>query len=471
MRKRDEASDRGLAAGSHPTKATGPPVGRIAGWGRVFGPGRAVASDDLEAASRDAVLFRGLGRSYGDSAIPPSSSPVAVCTRLADRIRFFDRETGLLRAEAGLSLVELNRLFLRQGWFVPVTPGTQYVTLGGMVAADVHGKNHHVEATFGEHVEALRVRTGDGRIVECSMREEPELFRATLGGMGLTGHVLEVEFRMKRIPTPWIWQEAIRIDGIDSFIRQLRESAREWPMTVGWVDCLSRGRKMGRGILFQGRWATPEEAPATPPPPRHTISVPFLFPGWALNRYTMLAFNEVLYRFSVPSPNPGIIHPEKFFYPLDRLRDWNRIYGPEGFTQFQCVLPETDRPGVTRRFFDLLTRMGGASFLCVIKDCGAQGRGMISFPMPGISVALDIPVRTGGVLSGGMDTRKLVDSLNEFVAAEGGRIYLCKDTFTTAERFRAMEPRLEEFLAVRRKWDPEGRIRSAQSVRLMGDRA
>ena len=434
----------------------------LSGWGRIPSAGKTIEAHNLVKASHQAVLFRGLGRSYGDSAIPPCSEPVAVSTRLADNIRFFDRDSGLVRAEAGLSLYELNRLFLREGWFVPVSPGTQFVTLGGMVAADVHGKNHHVDGCFGQHVESLKIFVADGRIVECSMDNESELFRATIGGMGLTGHILEVEFRMRKIPTPWIWQETRRMDGIEHFIGALKSAAGEWPYTVGWIDCLSRGRNMGRGVLMCGRWAAQDEAPAYPPPVLPSISVPFVLPQLALNRWVVRIFNALYYRLHGSHGKPGVVHPEKFFYPLDTLRDWNRIYGPRGFTQYQCVLPENGDCVITRAFFDLLTRLGGASFLCVIKDCGPEGRGMISFPMPGISIALDIPLRPG--------TQAMINKLNEFIISAGGRIYLCKDALTRPEHFRAMESRLDSWLEVRRKWNPEGKIRSAQSVRLFGDR-
>jgi len=433
----------------------------LSGWGRIFRPGHSVYAHDLEKASRQAVLFRGLGRSYGDSALPPASEPVVVATPLADKIRFFERETGLIRAEAGLSLHELNRLFLRQGWFVPVSPGTQFVTLGGMVAADVHGKNHHVDGCFGDHVESIKMRVADGRIIECSMDHETELFLATIGGMGLTGHVLEVEFRLRRVPTPWIWQETRRIGGIESFIGALKVAAGKWPFTVGWIDCLSRHRAMGRGILMCGRWATADEAPANPPPFLRSIAVPFVFPQIALNYWVVRLLNMVYYRVHGSRSKQGIVHPEKFFYPLDMVLEWNRIYGHRGFTQYQCVLPENGDCSITRNFFDLLTRLGCASFLCVIKDCGPEGRGMISFPMPGISVALDIPVRPG--------IQVTIDTLNKFVISAGGRIYLSKDSFMRPEHFRAMEPRLDSWMAVRQKWNPEGKIRSAQSVRLLGD--
>jgi decaprenylphospho-beta-D-ribofuranose 2-oxidase len=436
--------------------------GCVMGWGRLPSPGRIVPAVDLERDSRQAILFRGLGRSYGDSAAPPRSCPVVHSTGLANRILGFDRTTGTIRAEAGLSLFELNELFLRDRWFVPVSPGTQFVTLGGMVAADVHGKNHHVDGCFGDHVDALRLRVADGRIVECSEAHERDLFRATIGGMGLTGHILEVQFRLRRLPSAWIWQETRRIDDLASFGRELKAAAGRWPFTVGWVDCLVRGRAMGRGVLMCGRWASPDEAPRHPPPHRRTWSVPFVWPRGLLGPAAVRAFNAVYFRSHLRRVRAGLVHSQSFFYPLDTIRHWNRIYGPDGFTQYQCVLPDDGSGARLHGFFELLTGLRSASFLCVIKDCGQEGTGVLSFPMRGTSIALDVPVRR--------DTQRAVDELNAFVASEGGRIYLCKDAFTRPEHFRAMEPRLDRFLAIRRRWDPDGRIRSAQSVRLFGDR-
>jgi FAD/FMN-containing dehydrogenase len=219
---------------------------------------------------------------------------------------------------------------------------------------------------------------------------------------------------------------------------------------------------MGRGILLKGRWAELAEAPTKPPTPKRRISVPFDLPGWVLGRWTVRAFNFLYYWRHFRKIKQGIMHPESFFYPLDALLDWNRMYGKRGFTQYQCILPAHDARGAARRFLDLLTTRGGASFLCVIKDCGPQGKGLISFPMAGISIALDIPVVSG-------QTQALVDCLNEQVIREGGRIYLAKDAFTRPEHFRSMEPRLEAWSQVRRAWDPDGHLRSAQSVRLLGD--
>ena len=424
----------------------------LSGWGRLQKPGKEVFSENLRALSRGAVLSRGLGRSYGDSALPPPSHLEVATTTLADRILAFDETTGVLRAEAGLSLRELNRIFLPRNWFPPVTPGTQFVTLGGMVAADVHGKNHHVEGTIGAHVRSLLLRVADGRIVECSPDQDSDLFWATVGGMGLTGHILEVELGMRAIPSPWIYEERIRCEDVDALVRALKESAADWPFTVGWLDCLGSGR----GILNRGRWATRDEAPSLPPPPLRQISVPFELPNWVLNRWSMRAFNTLTYY--TRGSAKGIINPEPFFYPLDKILNWNRIYGRRGFIQYQCVLENSASAG---SFLDLLRSRRGAAFLCVIKDCAAEGRGLLSFPMPGISIALDLAVDDG--------TQALVDTLNDAVLADGGRIYLAKDAFTRAEHFRAMEPRLDAWLEVRRRWDPELRIRSAQSVRVFGD--
>jgi len=331
-----------------------------------------------------------------------------------------------------------------------------------MVASDVHGKNHHVDGCFGQHVKSLKIRVASGRIVECSDEREDELLRATIGGMGLTGHILEVEFQMRQIPSPWIWGESHRIANLDDMVSGLKEAAAYWPMTVGWVDCLARGSKLGRGILMKGRWAEPAEAPDEPPPLKRRMRIPFQFPGFALCKPSMKGFNLLYYHKHFQRTHSGIVHPDSFFYPLDSLDDWNLIYGRRGFTQYQCVLPHADDNGPARRFLERFVEAGGMGFLCVIKDCGAEGRGMLSFPRPGVSIAMDFPVHPE-------KTQTLVDQLNELVIAEGGRTYLTKDALSRAEHFRAMETRLDGFNAVRRKWDPQAKIRSAQSVRLLGD--
>ncbi len=433
----------------------------VVAWGNVRAEGVVRHGEQLERLTDGAALSRGLGRSYGDSSLPAQRDDVVVDTVLADRLLAFDEQTGALTAEAGLSLDTLNQVSLPRGWFTPVTPGTRFVTVGGMVASDVHGKNHHVAGTFGQHVQSLRVRVADGRIVTCSPSEHPDLFWATVGGMGLTGHIHEVSFTLEKVPSPWIYQQSCRVPDIDAYMDALKDAAKTWPMTVGWIDCVRRGPGMGRGRLNAGRWATKDEAPSKPPTPKRAITFPIEPPSWVLNPLSIKAFNLLYYWAHWQKVREGIVDPESFFYPLDAIRRWNRVYGPRGFTQYQCVLPEGAGKGVARRFLEVLTQHGGASFLCVIKDCGPEGQGMLSFPMQGISIAVDMYItdRTPGI----------VHALNEFVIAEGGRIYLTKDTFTTAEQFAQMEPRLGRFDAVRRAWDPDGTLRSAQSVRVLGD--
>jgi decaprenylphospho-beta-D-ribofuranose 2-oxidase len=439
------------------------PSAALAGWGNypvVQGCER--RSEDLERITRGAVLTRGLGRSYGDSSLPPPGRYVVAGSPLADRLLAFDAATGVVRAEAGFTLMNLNRLFFGRGWFTPVTPGTHYVTLGGMVAADVHGKNHHVAGCFGEHVRRLRMRVADGRIIECSETHEPELFRATLGGMGLTGHLLEVEFQMQHIASPWIWQESEQVRDLEHALDRLHAASREWPFTVLWSDFLPTGPSFGRGLLMKGRWAEPHEAPPTQPRWRRALALPVQLPSWLVQPWMVQTAWFGKYWLHGARTRAGIIHPEAFFYPLDIVRQWNRVYGRRGFTQYQAVLPGPSSDPRHARFVRTLRAHGGAVYLGVIKDCGAEGKGMLSFPKPGITYALDIPIDA--------TTQTLVDALNEVVAGEGGRVYLAKDAFTRPEHFRAMEPRLDAWTAVRRAWDPHGRLKSAQSIRLFGDR-
>ncbi len=437
----------------------------LCGWGRIPAPGREIGSERLESVTRGAALCRGLGRSYGDSSLPARPADKVVSTVLADRVLGLDLEAGVLRAEAGLSLAEINRLVMPHGWFPPVTPGTKYVTLGGMVASDVHGKNHHRAGCFGAHVRELLLRLADDSIVRASATENPELFYGTIGGMGLLGHILEVEFQLERIASPWIWQESERIGNIDEYLSAFARVAAEWPMTMGWIDCVSGGSALGRGILIAGRWATVEEAGSELPKQPRKLTVPIDMPLWAPNPLTNAArlFNFAYYWRHLPRRKSGVVSPETFFYPLDGILHWNRAYGSRGFTQYQCVLPRAAGPAAVRELMVEVTRLGGASPVCVIKDCGPEGRGLLSFPLEGTSIAIDMAVTA--------DTQRSVDRLNELVIAAGGRIYLTKDRFTRAEHFAAMEPRLPRFLAQRDRWDPERRLRSAQSVRLFGDRA
>ncbi len=434
----------------------------LRGWGGLGVPGREAQGEDLRALTEGVpTLSRGMGRSYGDASLPPPGVTAVVGTRRANRVISFDPDTGLLVAEAGLSLREIVDVFLPRGFFPPVSPGTWFVTLGGAVASDIHGKNHHVAGTFGAHVQWVVMRVASGDIVRCSRTEHPELFLATLGGMGLTGHVLEVAVTLQNVSSPWIWREAMKVPTFDALLDGL-ETSSDWEQTVAWIDTLATGRSFGRGVLMRGRWARPWEAPAHFPPAGIEPVVPFNAPSFLLNDWTVKAFNELYYHKQVFRNVVGPVTPRGWFTPLDAVHHWYRAYGRAGFTQHQSVIPRSAGREAVRTYCETLAAHGGTGFLCVIKDCGAEGDGLLSFPEPGMSVALDLPNTP--------DTPALVDLLNEMTIERGGRIYLTKDTFTRREHFEAMEAaRLPRFRAVRDTWDPTHRIKSAMSVRLFGD--
>lgn len=438
-------------------------VTALHGWGRYpVVQAHTVTSEDLPRATEGAVLSRGLGRAYGDAALPPEGDarPVALSVR-ADRILSFDESTGVLRAEAGLSLSALARIYLARGWFSPVSPGTQYVTLGGMVAADIHGKNHHVHGTFGNFVRSLTMRVPDGRVVEVSREQHAPLFFATLGGMGLTGHILEVEVQLVEVSSPWIRQRSVQTGSLRETMSVLAEASATSPMTVSWIDTTIRGPRAGRGLVTWGDWADPADAPAEPPGARFSVPVPFTLPSGIMNRTTIRLMNRFYHWLHGPRPTDRVVHPGSFFWQLDLATDWYRGYGRRGFTQYQCVLPRD--PELFDAFLDRFRALGGCSFVTVLKDCGEPGEGLLSFPKPGTTIAVDIPIRSVEA------TRRLVHQLNELVIANGGRVYLAKDALTSPEHFRQMYPRWEAFQAVRDEWDPDRRLASAQSVRLFGD--
>jgi len=416
-----------------------------------------VSGRDLGEITEGAVLTRGLGRSYGDASLPPVGRGPVACSIAADRVLAFDEASGLLRAEAGLSLAALKDLFLPRGFFVPVTPGTSEVTLGGMVAADVHGKNHHVAGTLGAHVRSFGLRLPDGRLQQVCDDRDSALFRATLGGMGLTGHILDVTLALERVPSRRIVEQALRYPDLESLVDGLSRAGEAWPFTVAWSDFLAPGGARGRGVLLCGRWADADDA-SPPGGDGPSLTVPFAMPSWLLRDQSIALFNAHRYESAPVRPSSALRSAESFFYPLDALRDWNLLYGRRGFTQYQCVLPHDASMRSVRRLVDVARSGGPGPFLVVIKDCGAEGIGTLSFPRPGMSFALDFPVHEG--------TAALVARLNEVVIDAGGRVYLAKDAFTTAEHFAAMEPRLAAFLALKSRIDPEGKIASALSTRL-----
>lgn len=430
----------------------------LSGWGRVFGPGREVASEDIEALTKSVALTRGLARSYGDASLPHPSDGVVASSRLADRILSFNETDGVVRAESGFSLLQINRTFWKRGFAAPVAPGTQFITLGGMVSADVHGKDHHATGGFGGHVNEMRMRLASGDIVTASRTENLDLFKAAIGGMGLLGHILDVTFKMPGIPSAWVAVETERMPDLGSYLAGLEEAARRFPFTMGWIDALGASGQLGRGILMRGRWAEAREAHEGVPQPLVRPGVPFILPDFAISRFTVSAFNSLYYGIHPSTVRRKVEHPETFFYPLDAIHHWNRLYGRSGFTQYQCVIPRSAGPDGVKSFVALLRRTGGSSMLSVIKDCGAEGEGLLSFPMSGTTLALDLPARDG--------VQGIVDTLNAHLIELGGRIYLAKDQFTRATDYRRMDKRIDAWRAVKDKYDPQARLRSAQSARL-----
>lgn len=422
-------------------------------WGRVHRarhrlarPTHPRAAADVLAARADrSVLGFGLGRSYGDTCLNPGG--LLIETRGLDRLLAFDAEHGILRAEAGCTLADLLATVVGLPapgggvWCLPVSPGTRFVTLGGAIANDVHGKNHGHAGSFGRHVLALRLLRSDRGLLDCGPEREGELFRATIGGLGLTGLILEATLRLERVPGLLLEVEDLRFDDLEGFYRRVEDSSA-WPYTVAWVDCLARGRGLGRGIFSRARHL--EAGPARPMPPAEPrLAVPFAPPVSPLNRWTLAAFNAVLWRRLGPAGRRVRTLPwHRFLYPLDAIEGWNRLYGPRGFHQHQCVVPPKTAPDTVRRLLETIAASGQGSFLAVLKTLGpSPSPGLLSFPMEGTTLALDFPER-------GTATAALLDRLDRIVLEAGGRLYPAKDGRMSAEAFRAGFPNWRRFAAL-----------------------
>lgn len=403
----------------------------------------------------------GLGRSYGDSGIPtPNGS--ALHFRSMDRVLDFDRESGWVTCEAGVSIYHLIQEFLPQGFFPPVVPGTQFVTVAGALCNDIHGKNHHHDGTFADHVREVRILTAQGEIVSCDASQHQELFWATAGGLGLTGLILSLKLKLTPVGGAGIEMESIRVKNLDHFFEVSAES-KGFTHTVSWIDCVAQGAQLGRGIFMRGRHSEQQPKPrllgrmaaAVSP----LLNVPFSMPNFMLNPLSIRAFNEVYFRKHPARLLTQTVGYEPFFFPLDFVRNWNRIYGRRGFLQYQLVLPhEPDHRGI-RKVLDEITQTGMGSFLAVIKEFGEQRHGGLSFPRPGVTLALDFP-------NYGRSLFELFQRLDRVVMDAGGRVYLGKDARLPIEHFRVMYPEWEAWLEVRRRWDPDQRLRSGMSERL-----
>jgi FAD/FMN-containing dehydrogenase len=400
--------------------------------------------------SADGLIARGNGRSYGDASLGNS----IFSTLKLDKIIEFDIENAEFECESGVLLSTILKRIVPDGFFLPTTPGTKFITVGGAIAADVHGKNHHCEGSFGEHVIGFRLLTADGSVVECSRERNAELFRSTCGGMGLTGIVLSSRFRLKRIETSYINQATFRAPDLESAMRLFDDNAGS-TYSVAWIDCLSTGRKLGRSHLIVGEHARAGDLPRSKRleplglKKDPWLSVPFFLPSGVLNRFSVKTFNELYFRRMPSDEVRSIVHFDPFFYPLDSIGNWNRIYGRRGFVQYQFVLPKAVSYDGLIKVIDRVAKSGSGSFLAVLKLFGkANPDSVMSFPIEGYTLALDFPVNE--------PVLKLLDELDEIVGDLGGRVYLAKDARMSAEFFHRSYKEVV----------PPDRFRSAQSDRL-----
>ena len=430
---------------------------RVASWGRLSTEAhQLLVPDDLNRPPRlsgnMSALPYGMGRSYGDVCLNPGGA--LWLTRRADRWLNFDAHTGQLTCQAGALLADIQHLMAPRGWMLPVTPGTQFVTVGGAIANDVHGKNHHAVGSFGNHVRTLTLQRTDGSTIVCGPDHESAWFQATVGGLGLTGLISEATLQLRRVAGPWLNTETIAFDSLKRFYELAAESETNWEYTVSWIDCLSQH---GRRLFMRGNHCAKDVAAPTRQARKSQLAIPVTPPVSLINSASLRAFNALYFHFNRFNTGQAISHYRPFFYPLDSITDWNRIYGPRGFYQYQCVVPFNNGEKAIAELLKKIAASGQGSFLAVLKTFGNHPSvGLLSFPRPGITLALDFPNQ-------GDKTRQLFDQLDIIVSEAGGRIYPAKDARMPAQMFRSGYPQWEKFLSYR---DPG--ISSAMSRRLIG---
>ena len=437
----------------------------LAGWGRyprsqatLYRPER---YSRFSLPPHDKIIARGLGRSYGDAAL--NAQGAVVLSERLDRLLAFDETSGLLTADAGVSLASILEVFVPRGWFLPVTPGTKFCSLGGAIAADVHGKNHHRDGTLSAHVESLSLRLADDSELQCSPTEHAELFWATVGGMGLTGIISRVQLRLMPLPSAYMQVQHHGAANLEAILAMLADPAYDARYSVAWIDCLASGAQLGRSVLMRGEHMEAAALPAAYAADPYRVShrqlarLPIDLPSWLLNPFTIRSFNQLYYSLQAKKGS-FISHYNSFFYPLDVLGDWNRMYGQRGFSQYQCVFPSESAGVGLQQVLEALSRSRRASFLAVLKRFGAQGEGLLSFPREGYTLALDIPIAAG--------LGDLLAELDAMVIAHGGRVYLAKDAFLQPQSLPLMYPRLEAWRAIKQRYDPEQRFSSDLGRRL-----
>jgi len=426
----------------------------LTGWGanyraECFVVEPPFTSDVAACIDTGGAISRGLGRSYGDCAI--NSGRQVVSMRAMSRMLHFDNQTGTLTCEAGTSLESIIETFAPQGWFPMITPGTKFVTVGGCIANDIHGKAHHAQGCFSNCVDSMTVLLASGEIVTASRTQNDDLFWATFGGMGLLGVILTATIRLRRIETTYFHQKAIQVSDLESMMTALDEYDHEFPYSVATLDVFATGARLGRGVLVVGDHAKLSELPprlaANPlkvsEPPK--LTVPFELPEMTLNPLSMRMVNAVIQRIQAGAAPLG--HYEAFFYPLDKIAEWNRGYGRRGFTQYQFVIPFENGLANMRKILTAILSSGELPFLNILKRLGKESGGVLSFPREGYTFAIDFPIRQG--------TPELLKKLDGMVIEAGGRIYLGKDSYTDAATFRTMYPVVEQWRETKTKYDPQ----------------
>jgi decaprenylphospho-beta-D-ribofuranose 2-oxidase len=411
-----------------------------------------------ELLSREkSFIPRGNGRCYGDASLADST----ISTLKFDKILSFDKLTGVFECQSGLTLDQILDVIVPAGWFLPVTPGTKFITVGGAVASDIHGKNHHVDGSFSNHILEMDIVLAAGNTVTCSPAMNADLFEATCGGMGLTGVVSVVKFQLKKIETSFIRQKQIKAANLEQLI-QLFAEYNHYTYSVAWIDCLKKGEQFGRSILMLGEHAELKDLDENQKknplqlPKKKQINFPFNLPSWVLNAFTVKAFNFLFYAKNYKKEIDNVVGYEPYFYPLDTILHWNRGYGKKGFVQYQFVIPLDAKKGLIE-ILQRISNKGLGSFLAVLKVFGKQ-ESIISFPKEGYTLALDFPVRAG--------LFEFLDELDQVVLQYRGRLYMSKDARMKPEILKQGYPDLEKFKDIVRKYNPDGKIHSIQSDRL-----
>ena len=419
-------------------------------WGNLPGDSGSLSIDLRSFVGAENVLIRGMGRSYGD--VCTNSTGKLLATKFLNKFLRFEPETGILTCEAGVTISEIQRMFVHRGWMVPVTPGTQFVSVGGAIANDVHGKNHHSMGTFGEHVLSLNLLRTNGELLSCSKQENPELFHATIGGLGLTGFIVQATIQLQSVPGPWLQTENLIFGDVDEFLAISDDTEDKWKYSVSWIDCAKASST--RGIFMRGNPVAAENRKE--PQPRN-LNFPFTPPISVVNKLSVKVFNQAYFKLNAIKKGTRVTHYQPFFYPLDAVQNWNRMYGRNGFYQHQCVVPRVDGEGVLREILQVIQKSGQGSFLSVLKTFGdREPAGLLSFTRAGITLALDFP-------NHGESTLKLLEALDGIVISAGGAINPSKDARMSRETFEASFPRSFEFQQFRDRG-----ISSDLSKRLMG---